>query len=200
MQSAMSKRPAAMLALPVLVAASLVTTACGGGGAAKEEKASGGGSTAGSPTPTPAPTVRAGKTTAAPKPETVPPPADPGVLGVFFPRQVPQRGDVPMAATSGELVVDGAGCLRLVYPDGDNQVPVWPSDYGLGAEDGEIYVLDGEGNAAARIGDLVRVGGGGVGTSLEGIAIVGEQTKRELYERCPSSYWIVGNEVSTIQR
>lgn len=200
MRVLLSKQAGTKLALSLLFAASFVTAACGGTTAGGDKGGSSGMDSAGEDTTTaPAPTASAGETVAAPGPGAAPPPTDPEALGVFFPRQERPRGDVPLANLGGELSVDDAGCLRVTYPSGD-VVPVWPPEYELGAEDGAIYVLDGEGNVAAKAGDRVEMGGGEVGTSLEGIAIVGEQTRQELYRRCPGSYWIVGLEVRAAGR
>ncbi len=75
-------------------------------------------------------------------------------------------------------------------------MPVWQANYALGTEGEGIVVLEGEGRVAARVGAKVYMGGGEVGQALKGINAVDERTKRELSERCPGTYWLVGLGVS----
>lgn len=183
------KCPAATLVLAVLATASLVASACGGGDSTE------GPSAASTPTPT------TGETTAASEPGAAssPSPTDPGDLGVFFPRRGQPLDAFPMSGLDGELIVDDAGCLRVVGKGARTVVPVWPYDHLLGTEGGDIYVLDG-GNTVAKVGDEVTVVGADFGTSYggplvadrEGGTIEGEPAKRELYGRCPGSYWLTG--------
>jgi len=117
---------------------------------------------------------------------------------VFFPQQWP-GGESMMAETSGELILDDEGCLRVkATPKDPGTTPVWPADYELDAGGGEVRVLDEEGRVAASVGEEVFMGGGEVG-SIEGISTVDGRTARELRERCSGEYWLVGTEVH-IQR
>jgi hypothetical protein len=108
---------------------------------------------------------------------------------VFFPKH--REGAVPDARAGGKLVLDEHGCIRLeLSENGPAPTPIWPYEYETSVEDGEeIVVLDGRGRMLARIGDKVYLSGGFVGRTLEGIAGVDPQTKRELRERCPGQYW-----------
>lgn len=187
------KSLAPKLALASLLVAVSLVAACGGN--APTEGVSGGdsetigstanGSTKGEPTKAPPPPQ-------PPDDGPSPPPSESGVPGVLFPRhETPVGGPMPQAATTGYLVVDEAGCLRLTYSGSYNNVLVWPPDYSLKAAGGEVLVLNEEGETVARVGDKVHLGGGEVGTSLEGIEALSERTRRELQESCPGSYWLV---------
>ncbi len=92
------------------------------------------------------------------------------------------------------MFVDEGGCLRLEHGGGFTEVPIWPPRFDLRTEGGEVRVLDGEGGIVARVGDRVEMGGGEV-WSLAGIRSVDGRTRRELEERCPGPYWLVGETV-----
>lgn len=95
--------------------------------------------------------------------------------------------------------MDSAGYSRLTAGSGSNHVLIWTFEHELGTQDREIYVLN-EDRIVAKVGQMVQVSGGEVGTSLVGVAAIDEQTRQELQARCPGGYWVVGNEVSTIKR
>lgn len=105
---------------------------------------------------------------------------------VFFPEYQP-TGEVMMAEFRGKLVLDDESCLRVEWPRHGSVVPIWPSDYKLDVTGREVRVLAKSGRVAARVGEEVYMSGGEIGRSLEG--------RRELEERCPGTYWIVGAEV-----
>ena len=104
-----------------------------------------------------------------------------------------------MAEISGKLVLDDEGCLRIEEPPGHTDtVPIWPTDFELDTSGEEVSVLDEEGRVAATVGEKVYMGGGGV--PKDRVTLADEKMLRELFERCPGEYWIVGSEVRTIQR
>jgi hypothetical protein len=105
---------------------------------------------------------------------------------VFFPRQRPTE---PEALAEGELVLED-GCLRL-RQDGSGLVFIWPPGFMPRADGDRIQVLDGEGSVMATVGEQIEMGGGFLDT-LEGLDSVDEELARELSERCPGSYWLVG--------
>jgi hypothetical protein len=107
-------------------------------------------------------------------------------IDVFFPEYQP-TGDVMTAEFRGKLVLDDESCLRVEWSRHGSVVPIWPSDYKLDTGSGEVRVLAGSGRVVARVGEEVYMSGGEIGRSLEG--------RRELEERCPGTYWIVGAEV-----
>jgi hypothetical protein len=104
-----------------------------------------------------------------------------------------------MAETSGELVLDDEGCLRVkATPKDPGTTPVWPAGYGLDATGGEVRILDEEGRVVAKVGERVYVGGGE--TPKDHVTLADERTERELFERCPGEYWIVGSEVRMLRQ
>lgn len=168
------------LALPTLVAASLAAAACGA-----QPSAVGSSATSG-PASTTVP-----ETTAI---------SEPGSDAVFLNQSASVDG-IPTTVDSGELAVDRKGCLRM-GPQGDrrpNFVPVWPPGYSLDAGGERMRILDGEGRVVARVGDEIRVGGGPA-SSLETVVDVDEQQGREIRERCPGTYFIVGEVLSARRR
>jgi hypothetical protein len=117
---------------------------------------------------------------------------------VFFPRQQ-AGGESMMAEVSGTLVLDDEGCLRIEeHPGHTDTVPIWPAGFELDTSGDEVSVLDEEGQVAATVGEKVYMGGGGV--PKDRVALADERMHRELFERCPGKYWIVGSEVRTLQQ
>ena len=91
--------------------------------------------------------------------------------------------------------MDDESCLRVNNRGGKDPygfVPIWPPDFRLAAEGDDVRILDEGGRLAAKVGEQVRMGGGEATETLGG---VDERTARELRERCPGNYWIVGGEV-----
>jgi hypothetical protein len=114
------------------------------------------------------------------------------VAGVAFPRQTPVEGmRATMAAERiGTLMLDD-GCLRVssIYGEG-SALPVWPPEFALREQEGEIQVIDGEGQIVARLGQEVYLSGG------EGSATAMPDCVREgLPAACTGPYWIVGDTV-----
>ena len=123
--------------------------------------------------------------------------ASPRDAGVFFPRQRP-GGEAMMSETSGELVLDDEGCLRVkTAPKGPGATPVWPAGFELHKSGGEVSVVDEEGRVVARVGERVYVGGDEI--PRDQIELADERMRRELFERCPGDYWIVGSEVKMLE-
>lgn len=104
-----------------------------------------------------------------------------------------------MAETSGELVLDDEGCLRVEeHPGHADKVPVWPAGYGLDTSGGEVRVLDEEGRVAAKVGERVYMGGGEIPKGQ--IKLGDEGMSKKLFERCPGTYWVVGSEVKILHQ
>lgn len=97
-----------------------------------------------------------------------------------------------MALARGVLFVDEGGCLRMDPGDGESFTPIWRSGMKPETRGGRVVVLDKKGDVLAREGELVEMGGGGAPKNLDGTPAVGERTARELRERCPGDYWLVG--------
>ena len=113
---------------------------------------------------------------------------------VFFPK-LKKSVPTPLVMTIGELSVDEAGCLRVADKwarDERGWTPLWTPQYELDTRGGEVQVLDAKGRVVARVGEEVRMGGGGIDrASLEESNFMDERLMRQLFERCPGDYWIV---------
>lgn len=124
----------------------------------------------------------------------------------FFPTLRALNAAVPEARLEGKLALDEKGCL-LIQPPPVNKakfpganihkfpgtVPLWPAYYRLETEKGEVRVLDEDGRVVARVGERVSMGGGEIAAeTIRGNDLMGEQELRELSERCPDDYWMVG--------
>ena len=115
---------------------------------------------------------------------------------VFFPQQR-QAGESMMAEISGKLVLDDEGRIRVEeHPGHAETVPIWPAGFELDTSGDEVSVLDQEGRIAATVGEKVYMGGGGIPKGQ--VTLADERMLRELFERCPGEYWIVGSEVRTL--
>jgi len=114
----------------------------------------------------------------------------------FFPTQKEPATSYMVALLSDkpeELIIKD-GCLRA-----GGYLLVWPYGFSLSTDkDGIFQVIDNKGQPVARVGDKVRIGGGG-GEMLGGNS--GDITKysEELPSRCSGPYWIVG-EVITVDK
>ena len=101
----------------------------------------------------------------------------------------------------GELRIED-GCLKLYrmgWEDPDRTIseqlrdiwlPVWPAGFMLNGD----TVLDADGEATARVGDVVRLGGHGTGLG-KGWQ---QQLEDEVPEACHGLYYPVGDEVSVV--
>lgn len=101
----------------------------------------------------------------------------------FFPVQKdPNPASQMTALLKGELVLLN-GCLRV-----DNYLLVWPHGFSTSTDDKVIRIIDNTGKPIARVGDKVKLGGGGGEMPDELIA----QYSAELpSNRCSGPYWIV---------
>lgn len=119
--------------------------------------------------------------------------APPTGAETFFPKQKPPEIAYDSLAR-GRLVVDDRGCLRLRDGAGTT-VPLWPPNYELDTTGNTAGVLDANGTAVVRVGEKTTLGGGGVGRStVKDDHLVNARTGRELFERCPDSYFLVQGE------
>ncbi len=119
---------------------------------------------------------------------------------VFFPKQPSKPNAYMMAEISGKLVLDDEGCLRIEEPPNHTEtVPIWPVDFELDTSGGEVRVLDKEGRVVGQVGKPIEMGGGELpsrDTSATAQSMLeNEAMVRELFERCPGYYWIVGTGV-----
>jgi len=111
----------------------------------------------------------------------------------FFPVQLEKyaKEPYPSALATGVLVLDN-GHLRLKPATGvgDSNLLIWPYGYSLYTEGKEIQIINGEGKAVARMGDIIKVGGGEIP-----IVIVGKYIGQTLPDDCIGPYWLVSEVV-----
>ena len=87
----------------------------------------------------------------------------------------------------GRLEVEN-GCL-LAYQEGSEQpiTIVWQTDYFLHNNEGSIEMLDREGKVVTRVGEMIYLGGGEVGS------IDSDHLQAPIPEHCSSSpLWLMG--------
>lgn len=119
---------------------------------------------------------------------------------VFFIKQKPSNDFPGPIETSGDLTVDEEGCLRVQTSDEQpDYVLVWPREYAMSTEGGEVRIFDGEGHLKTRVGDEISVSG----FSSPASGSSEEQLRREcdVPEGCRGGYyWLVGDEVDVVER
>lgn len=159
------------LALPALLAATLLLVACGTRPGQEEAGSATGEERTGALTAGPPPYSEG----APPTMETTEPDTDPPVVverkpagreDVFFIKRAPGTDPLwPSMGAAGELVVDAEGCVRLRTPgERPDYLLEWPPGFSLSTEGGELRILNSERRVAARVGDEIRVDGAGGGT------------------------------------
>lgn len=92
------------------------------------------------------------------------------------------------ALFEGDVARDEEGCLRIA--SADRHTVIWPAGYRLTERDGNLVVLDAEGQAAGTVGGTFRLGGGEAETLHEDLR-VSDAVRETATERCPGRYWIV---------
>ena len=92
-----------------------------------------------------------------------------------------------LARTEGRLILD-EGYLRLKPIFGESYMIIWPYGYTVRLEDKTIQVLNVDGQAVARVGDWI-VLGGGVVDSME---VAENSIGQPLPPDCTGPYWITG--------
>jgi hypothetical protein len=119
------------------------------------------------------------------------PPSAPG--GIFFPT-VPIGDAYPSGAMVGILEV--RFCCVFIAAHQDHWLLLWPEGFTAQRADGQIEVLDGDGEIVAMEGERLRVGGGEtnpieVGGSGAAERWATDLTGVDIPERCGDLYWIV---------
>jgi hypothetical protein len=113
------------------------------------------------------------------------------VPGLFLP-QLRVRSTSFMAALLRGRLVAKDGCLRVVQDGVDASfLIIWQPDYFLNDNQGSIQVLNRSGKVAARMGDMVSLGGGGVPLSSFASLL-----RAPLPAQCNGPYWLMGEVVS----
>jgi hypothetical protein len=106
---------------------------------------------------------------------------------IYFPQLKARSPSFMEALLIGRLEVEN-GCL-LAYQAESNQpiTIIWQTDYFLHNNDGSIEMLDREGKVVARVGEMIYLGGGQVGS------INPDQLQAPIPDHCaPSSIWLMG--------
>lgn len=113
---------------------------------------------------------------------------------VFFPRQTLASVDSMTSQIRGKLTLDEEGCLHVEEPKYNiDSVPVWPADFEVDTSQDRVRILNKDGRVVGEVGQRVKLGGGQIPEEvLEGNDLIGKQALRELLERCPGGYWLVG--------
>jgi len=101
----------------------------------------------------------------------------------FFPVQKdPNSASQMTALLKGELILVN-GCLRV-----DNYLLVWPHGFSISTDGEVIQIIDNTGKPIARVGDKIKLGGGGGEMPRE---IVAKYSAELPSDRCPGPYWII---------
>lgn len=111
---------------------------------------------------------------------------------VHFPVQAStNQSQVQLAAELNGELREVDGCLRIVdRSSGTSFLVIWPADYTLQVEAGEIGIRDGSDQVVARVGDTVAVGGGAFGETPGSFANTGN-----LPPDCAPPYWTLHGQV-----
>lgn len=113
---------------------------------------------------------------------------------IYFPVTKEALVDYPPALTQGTLIYDGKYLLiKGVYPtSGADYLPIWPYGYSVNVEGGEIQVLNESSQVVARVGDIIKVGGGETTKEVVEENYIGES----LPDDCEGPYWLVSRVLS----
>lgn len=106
---------------------------------------------------------------------------------IYFPQLKARSTSFMEALLIGRLEVEN-GCMLAYQEGGDQPITiVWQADYFLHNNEGSIEMLDREGKVVARVGEMIYLGGGEVGT------IDPDYLQAPIPERCSSSpLWLMG--------
>jgi len=100
----------------------------------------------------------------------------------YFPVQKEVPKTFLLALLPGRLVIDDAGYLRV-----NDTLVIWPHGYSLKIDGNDIWVIDDTGQACAKVGDWVKIGGG----VIPGY-VVEEKIGQPLPAGCEGPYWLAG--------
>ena len=100
----------------------------------------------------------------------------------YFPTYKEPQTIFLLLMLQGELTAD-EGYLRV-----NDRLIIWPYGYSLDTENGEIRIINEESQPVAKVGDTIRLGGGGASASF-----VEEKIGQLLPEGCEGPYWLGWN-------
>ena len=113
----------------------------------------------------------------------------------FFPTLRQETDLLPMVKVHGRLVLVN-GCIRVrsLLPTygllfGSSSLVIWPYGYSIETQGNRIVVLDAGGGVAARVGDVIK-GGGGVSNNREGVEASIRQLIPQQYRGTYVALWI----------
>ena len=101
---------------------------------------------------------------------------------VCFPQLKMRSGEFMESLMTGELILED--CYLRV----DQELIIWQPDYFVNNNDGVIEILDRNGEAVARVGERVSMGGG----EIEPIEHINKLLKEPLPQDCEGPYWLMG--------
>ncbi len=101
----------------------------------------------------------------------------------FFPTQKNYTEHTMLALLEGKLVLED-GCLRV-----DNYLLLWPHGLSISTDGKVIQIIDNTGKPIARVGDNIKLSGGGGEMPRE---IIANYSTELPIDRCSGPYWIVG--------
>jgi hypothetical protein len=99
----------------------------------------------------------------------------------YFQVQKEPAEEIHLMLIQGELVLDNNGYLRV-----SGGLILWPYGYSLKIEGKEVWIIDDKGQAVARVGDRVKMGGGEIPKWAE------EKIGSPLPEGAEGPYLLVG--------
>lgn len=111
------------------------------------------------------------------------------MLTPFFPTQKERQAVAMQALITGELKLEGK-CLKV-----DDNLIVWPYGYSLKIQDDTIKILNEKGKLMAIVGEIVKLGGGQVGTNESALEELSEYQNKD----CKGPLWIVGKVMPTMK-
>jgi hypothetical protein len=111
---------------------------------------------------------------------------------IVFVTQSGARSEMMTALFDGEIVLDAAGCLRVVSNGAESII--WPKGFTLAELGTDYLVRDADGRDVGRIGGRFRLGGGSIPT-LHGSVPISAEDRDRVLRSCPGRYWLVGSVV-----
>ncbi|MBA7558701.1 hypothetical protein ES708_00308 [subsurface metagenome] len=101
---------------------------------------------------------------------------------VCFPQLKMRSGEFMESLMTGELILEDC------YLHVDQELIIWQPDYFVNNNDGVIEILDRNGEAVARVGERVSMGGG----EIEPIDYINKLLKEPLPADSKGPYWLMG--------
>jgi hypothetical protein len=102
---------------------------------------------------------------------------------IYFPRQAPTNVYLT-ALMEGTLILDSNGCLRVKVEQGDAPLVLWRYGFTLQVDGDRVEVQNDRGQAVARVGEPVRMGGGSAPNLVD---------NRLSIATCPGPFWALGD-------